>query len=135
MYYVITVKDGIITGQHESLQPITKETFINTVYEGHEIINVQENVNVQYGISVASYTSDWKLKPLSQRVEEGLVEVPEGKIVDGEEFREMTTDEKLAAGIDVIITPEIDSTSEISLLKSQLAAILDRINEIEKKEK
>lgn len=48
---------------------------------------------------------DWDtytLKALSARVAEGLVEVPEGSILDGETIREMTVVERIEAGLDAV---------------------------------
>ncbi len=113
MYYAITVKDGIITGQHESLTPI--ESFPQeSRFAGHEIIDVPEGIDVEYGLPLASYNADWTLKPLSQRVSEGLVNIPEEYELDGEEIRQIQKEEK---------QPEIDERFiRISQLKAELEA-------------
>lgn len=43
MYYAITIQEGLITGKHASLNPITEETFLNSPeYIGQEVISVSE---------------------------------------------------------------------------------------------
>ena len=100
LYCAITVTNGIITGIHESMCPITNDTFAaSPLYAGHDVIEVSKGVQISEGLPVASYDEKWRLKPLSQRVAEQLITIEPGYMLDGEEIREMTVSEKVAAGI------------------------------------
>jgi hypothetical protein len=101
MYYAITVAGGLITGVHESVGIITEDTFFDTDYAGQAVIDIPENTytSIESGKYLGEYDEDWELKPLSQRVAEGLVVIPTDCVVDGESIREMTAREKNAAGI------------------------------------
>lgn len=118
IYCSITVKDCIITGVHESAAPITVGTFAGTDFDGHAIYPVPEDANISTGIPLESYTDDWKLRPLAERVAAGLVTVAPGYTIDGETIREMTLEEKISAGL----LPARDSAVfKIARLTSMLA--------------
>ena len=38
LYYALTLRDGVITGRHESVKPITMKTFDKTKYAGDEVV-------------------------------------------------------------------------------------------------
>ncbi|MGE5494625.1 MAG: hypothetical protein ACM3S4_04920 [Burkholderiales bacterium] len=99
--FAITVDGGLITGVHESQEIITEETFKGTLYEGQAVIEVPEDkaANISSGKYLGEYDAAWNLRPLAQRVAEGLVVIPADHVVDGEEIREMTTKEKIDAGL------------------------------------
>ncbi len=125
LYYAITVANGIITGRHESAQPIAPETFAaSRIFAEHDVFDVPEDADIIDGLPLASYNDDWTLKPLSQRVAEGLVTVDAGYVLDGEEIRPMTAQERIDAGLD---TPPVEQKTDerilrIMQLKAELAA-------------
>jgi hypothetical protein len=84
MYYALTTKDGIITGVHESEMPITGKTFDkNPELTGQEVLPFTSG-EYREGHSLAEYT-DGKLRPLLDRISEGLANIPEGfELIDGE---------------------------------------------------
>jgi hypothetical protein len=100
--FVITVDGGLITGIHESRDIITEDTFRGTIYDGQTVIEIPEEkaASIASGKYLGEYDSNWNLKPLAQRVSEGLVVVPIGYIVDGDDIRPMTPEERIAAGLD-----------------------------------
>jgi len=100
IYYAITVKNGIITSRPESMREITTDIFNHTPYAGQDVIPLPGDIPIHEGTHVAEYDADWQLRPLSDRVAEGYVEVPEGHILDGDEIRPMTHEERIAAGLD-----------------------------------
>ncbi len=125
MYYAITVANGIITGRHESAMLMTAETFsASKAFAHHDVISIPENVNITEGLPLASYNNDWTLKPLSQRVAEGLVTVEQGYTLDGEEIRPLTQQERIDYGLDTQPSDESqieDPYIRIMQLKSNLA--------------
>ncbi len=50
------------------------------------------------GRDIREYDAEYTLRPLADRVADGLVAVPPGYVADGETVREMTTVEKIKAG-------------------------------------
>lgn len=86
MYEVITVKDGRITGRHESTVEITAQTFANSpMYAGHEVMPVPEGADYREDFLLAEYTAEGVLRPLIDRILEGLTEVPDGyEVIDGD---------------------------------------------------
>lgn len=118
MYYAITLKDGIITGVHESMQPMTAATFASSAYAGHDVVSVPHG-NISTDLPLASYHGDWTLKPLSQRVAEGLVTIDDGYVLDGDTIRLMTPMERIDAGLD---TPEDPAKNEMQRELAQLHA-------------
>ncbi len=102
MYYAVTTDRGRITGVHESSFPITSGTFAESpLLAGQEVIPVDDvqRIRIEEGRYIDEYTEDWILKPLQQRVDEGIIVVPEGYVIDGEEIRAMTLQERIDAGL------------------------------------
>jgi len=89
LYYAVTIKDNIITAVHESASVITSDMFAGTEYEGQEVITVPGGVYIEAGRHVQEYTSDWVLKPLSQRAAEGYFIVPDGYELVGDALIKM----------------------------------------------
>lgn len=65
-------------------------------------IVLPDNHQVLTGENVKSYDSNWLLRPLSERVAEGLFTLPEGTKLNGEKIVSMTDIEKMEAGIETI---------------------------------
>ena len=120
MYYALTVKDGIITGVHESESLITDKTFENNPnLVGQEVMSFKD-AEYSEGHKLAEYT-DGILRPLLDRINEGLTDIPEGfELIDGE-----------LANLDVPIEdapPKIldilsASDAKIAALEAELAAL------------
>ncbi len=103
MHYAITVDGGRITGVHESSFHITSGTFAESpLFAGQEVFSVSEmrHSKIENGRYIGEYTEEWILKPLQQRVDDGFFTVPDGCVIDGEDIREMTHDEKIVAGLE-----------------------------------
>lgn len=85
MYYAITVRDGLITARHESRTPITGETFTeSTRFAGQEVLPVGPETEYAGGYRVAEYDAAGLLRPLVDRIRDGLREVPAGfELIDG----------------------------------------------------
>lgn len=86
MYYVITVKDGVITGRHHSTMPITADTFAtSSVFAGHTVQGIDPRTEYTAGFMLAEYTAEGALRPLVDRINDGLAKVPDGfELIDGE---------------------------------------------------
>lgn len=86
MYYVITVKDGLITGRHENTNPITSETFPEgSAFRENQIINIEPESGYEAGFFLGEYDASGALRPLIERIQEGLRMVPPGyELIDGE---------------------------------------------------
>lgn len=95
LYYALTIKDGFVTGVHESGTPFTSQTFANSPeYAGQEVRQLEEKFEYETGQPLASYNEDGTLRPLIDRINEGLAEVPDGHaIIDGELVAEEHTPE------------------------------------------
>ena len=93
----ITVSNGEITGIHGG---DIDAVFTNNNYKDHERIIIPDNVSVTVGDRLVYYDSDWNRKPDLQLMIEGLIPVPEGYLLGGNELRSMTAIERIAAGLD-----------------------------------
>lgn len=86
IYKAVTIDaQGMITGVHESLSPIGVEAFLQSpIFAGCAVITIDENTEYSSGHKMAEYTAAGALKPLIDRITEGLVPVPEGyELVNG----------------------------------------------------
>ena len=85
MYYALTIKGGIITGVHESEKPIADKTFaLNPKLAGQEVIPLKDTAEYQSGRRLTEY-NDGILRPLLDRIAEGLADIPEGfELIDDE---------------------------------------------------
>jgi len=83
----IKVQDDIVTG----------------IFAGSSVMDgmreVPDNHQLLTGAKLSEYDQDYQLLPLSERVARGVVEVPEGKRLEGDEFVEMTEVEQIKAGL------------------------------------
>lgn len=101
LYYAITIDShGIITGRHESQEPITALQFYNTPWLHGDIVKgVASSSEYIGGENIACYTEDGKYRGLVWAIENGYKEMPDGyQIVDGV--------------LDLIPEPEPESTAE-----------------------
>lgn len=86
MYYAITIDNsGRITGRHESAVELNAEIFAHGAYAGQEVRPVTQAQEYRAGFLMAEYDDGGKLRPLVDRILEGLTEVPDGyELIDGE---------------------------------------------------
>lgn len=86
MYYAITIDgDGRITGRHESVVELTAAIFAGGAFDGQELMPVTQAQEYRAGHLLAEFDADGKLRPLIDRILEGLTEVPEGyEVIDGD---------------------------------------------------
>lgn len=85
MHYAITIKDGIITDLHTCGVPFTLANLDARVYMGQTFQTVPGPGEIRAGQPVAAYTPDWMLRPLIDRIKDGLADVPAGyELVNGE---------------------------------------------------
>ena len=120
MYYALTIKDGIITGVHESEKPITDKTFaLNPKLAGQEVMLFTSG-EYREGHALSEYT-DGKLRPLVDRINEGMSEIPEGfELIDGELIkRDVLVEEAPLKLLDVLSA----SDAKIAALEAELAAL------------
>lgn len=47
LYYALTLRDGLITGRHESAKPITQATFDKTKYAGDEVVQAPDGFKAE----------------------------------------------------------------------------------------
>jgi hypothetical protein len=92
----ITAKNGVITGYHSG--NLDADLF-GTPYYGHDRIQMPDGAMVSTGDSVDYYDTDWKRKSDFQLIDEGLMAMPEGYVIEGEALRKMTNEEKIIAGL------------------------------------
>jgi hypothetical protein len=95
--HFITVSNGIITGQHAGDFYVD---FTETSYSNHDRVKIPRGVSVTEGDKVDFYDKYWKRKSNCQLIDEGLMEIPEGFVLEGNELRPMTAEERVIAGLD-----------------------------------
>lgn len=94
MHYAITIKDGLITDLHRCSMPFTLDNLDADTYGGQDFVILPDPGEITAGQPVAAYNTDWTLRPLIDRINEGLAAVPEGyKLVDGQLIAEVPTPE------------------------------------------
>lgn len=126
MFYTLLVKDGIIEEVVHSTAKMTPATFASGGYAEHDLIEVleQEAARISKGTKTGEYGEGWQLRPLSERVIDGYIEVQEGCILDGEEIRPMNQQERIDAGL-YEAEPEVEPPSEEELqAQAEVAELL-----------
>ncbi|MDR1174854.1 MAG: hypothetical protein LBK83_05225, partial [Treponema sp.] len=92
----ITILNGIITSvQHGDINA----DFFGTPYYGHERREVPYGTHVIPLEPLSFYDEGFIRKPDAQLIDEGLMELPEGYVREGDEIRKMTEEEKIIAGL------------------------------------
>lgn len=86
MYYAITIDhDGRITGRHESVVELTADVFADGIFAGQEVRAVAQGTEYRAGYLLAEYDADGALRPLIDRINDGLTAVPDAwELIDGE---------------------------------------------------
>ena len=95
--HFITVSNGIITGQHCG---DIKADFSKTPYHGHERVVIPQGVMVSVTDKIEFYTNDWQRKPDIQLINEGLMAIPEGHVIEEGVLRRLSSEERIVRGID-----------------------------------
>lgn len=89
MHYAITIdNNGRITGRHESTMALTAEVFAGGAFDGQEVRAVTADKAYRAGYLMAEYDAEGALRPLIDRIKEGLAEVPQGFELVGDELVE-----------------------------------------------
>ena len=128
MYYALTIKDSIITGVHESESPITDKTFENNPnLAGQEVMSFK-NAEYSEGHKLAEYT-DGVLRPLIDRINEGLTDIPEGfELIDGELVNlDVPIEDAPPKILDILSA----SDAKIAALETELAALKPKVATLE----
>ncbi|MCL2233094.1 MAG: hypothetical protein FWB99_08465 [Treponema sp.] len=94
----ITVHNGIINGTHHG---DIDAVFCDPCYEDCKRIEVPYEAlgSIFPGDPLPFYTPEWNRRPVAELVREGLLELPQGYILDGEALRPMTEVELFEAGL------------------------------------
>lgn len=86
MFFALTIKDGVISGVHESMAEIDLDTFGNNpVFQGHLVQPVTDRKEYEAGHRLEEYTEQGLLKPLLWRIQQGFSDIPPGhELIDDE---------------------------------------------------
>lgn len=107
--------DTMIRAVLDSDKPVTPELLAATDYAGMEIRSIDHVAEYTSGHKLAEYTEDGKLRPILERVLEGLCPVPDGyELVDGELVEKSAPPEQASP----TIKQRLD---ELESVKAQLA--------------
>lgn len=130
MYYAITVKDATITGVHESLTPITVDTFtLNPELAGDTVVTIPSSCDFQTGENIFCYDETGTRKPDVWCIENGYMELPYGyEILEGELLRTQTPVENTP----ITIQEYLNRLAEEVKVQVKQDAILEVQNETQK---
>ncbi len=92
----ISVRNNIITGIHCG-ETIGFEN-PNVSFYGSSFYEI-DDTECMVGEPIDFYTDNWTRKPNSQLVKEGLKTIPDGWVLEGEEFRKLTDEELIIMGL------------------------------------
>ena len=95
--HFITVSNGIITGQHCG---DIKADFSGTPYHGHKRIVIPKGITVSASDKLEFYDKDWRRIPDVQLINDGLMPMPSGYKIVGDELILMSQIERINAGIE-----------------------------------
>ena len=86
MYYALTIRNGIITGVHESTISIAVDTFArNKEFSGDTVVNISSPAMYQADTHILIYNEDGTRKPDLWCIENGYMDLPPNKeIINGE---------------------------------------------------
>lgn len=131
MYYAITVKDNAITGVHESIVPITETTFAKSPFTSdHTVIPLTDPAEYQSGQDIRSYT-DGVLRPLIDRINDGLSDIPNGyELIDGELIKTQVLEADAPPTLMAkVLAAETSATEANTAFTNQLAAMKPLLTE------
>ena len=95
VYHALIINDGIITDVLDSDKPVTSGMFSeNQEYINCEIVQISDRKEYQAGQPVLAYTPDGVLRPIEDRINNGLAEIPPGfQMFDGKLMPNNITEE------------------------------------------
>ena len=121
MYYALTVNAyQIITGVHESVAPILTDTFAANPELADDTVVPFESGEYAQGYHLDEY-ADGVLRPLVDRIADGLAAVPDGfELIDGELIkRDVPVEDAPPKLLDMLTA----ANAEITALKLKLAEL------------
>ena len=150
LYYAITINsDGVITGRHESKEPITALQFYNNPWlHGDVVKGVTSHSEYAEGNNIACYTEEGMYRGLVWAIENGYEEMPDGyQIVGGildlipEPEPEPAMEPKPEVPItyptetspEMPITPQIDYAAAIEKQDQEIAELKEMIRALSEK--
>lgn len=140
MYIALTVNDNIITGVHESSEPIHDGTFLkNPEYASDQVIAVAKHFDYRRGEDIRTYYKNGNQRSLVWRIEQGYEMLPEGaEIIDGVLVNKETPVEEAPPTIMRVLTQLegkvaqlLRKTEELTGLSLEVAAINTRLQKVE----
>jgi len=72
------------------------------------------------------YTEDWKVKPVIELIQLGIIEIPEGVVFENDEFRVMTLKEKVDSGL-ITLSPLEKIEEDNIVLKTDTELVAEGI--------
>lgn len=118
---LILETDGRIAAVLESDQDITPELMAATPYAGLNIRAIEHLAEYSEGRNVAEYTEDGTLRPLIDRIQDGLCPVPEGyELVEGELVPVNPTPEETPEHLQKRLDAE---WAKVAMLEQQVTAL------------
>ena len=95
--FITETKDGTITGYHSGN---IDANFTNTPYNGQKRTKVPSGSNITAGDKSTYYGKNWNRKPDILLMQEGLMPIPAGFLLEDNILREMTQIERINAGLE-----------------------------------
>lgn len=100
-----------------------------------DAIQIPKGTLIDVGMDIREFDDSWIIRPLSERVADGLIEVPIGKKLVDEKFVSMTQIERYQAGVDPIpvgMVLENDNLRFMTLAEQVAAGLItqDQADEI-----
>ena len=133
LYHAITINnDGIITGKHESKEPITVLQFYNNPWLHGDIVRgVASSSEYTEGDNIACYTEDGKHRGLVWAIENGYEEMPPNtEIIDGEMVDMNTPIENIPPTLMEKITEAQNANAKAAAAVEELRAENQRLREL-----
>lgn len=120
IYNALTIKDNIITGVHTATKPIEKGHFERSPKYADDTVVPFESGEYAQGHHLDEY-ADGILRPLVDRITDGLAQVPDGfELIDGELIkRDIPVEDAPPKLMDMLTA----ANAEITALKSKLTAL------------
>lgn len=135
MNYAITIDhSGRITARHESISVISEETFSNSpTFAGQEVRPISETSEYAAGFLLAEFDAQGNLRPLIDRITEGLAEVPpDMELINGELVpKDVTPEEAPTTMRQLLINTQQELQAAQATLHTQEAQINALITEAE----
>jgi len=122
----IVVKDEIIVGCYETTQGEDgiKKSIGNIPYDKIQAVNIEGDHRIKTNVN--EYDKNGFFNPMSMRVKDGYVILPEGWKLDGEEIVPMTIEEKIIDGL-IELNPLMKAIGNNVIPKTDAELIKDKI--------